>query len=95
MVAQVRAQRYPSSEPPHLNPAQLEKHLRKRGPALVMKLSPNSRMRLMKLAPSLDAKRLADPVLLRTLNELVLLDDDDAITWIESNLDEIERMVMP
>jgi hypothetical protein len=100
MVAYVKActpgarRRVASDDPPFLNAAQLETQLRKRAPALLMKLSPDARTRLMTLAPRLDATRLAEPLLLRKLNELVMLDDDDAVKWIESNLDEIERMVM-
>ena len=82
-----------SASPPRLDTQQMIGRLRERVPALLARLSPPVRARLLALAPKVTTTALGKPALLRKLDELAKLDDDGAAAWIEANPDEIEKAI--
>jgi hypothetical protein len=67
------------------------KQLRDRVLMLLPRLSPPTQMRLMALAPKVNATSQVQPELRRMLAELARLDDAGAIAWLEANLDDLEK----
>lgn len=80
----------PSEPDLTLDPEALRRALAAKAMAVNALLQPEERARLMKLAPML-MKVAADPEIARILSELVAMSTEDAVAWIRSHIDEIEK----
>jgi hypothetical protein len=73
-----------------LDPHALRQALAGKAVAIAALMEPDERARLMGLAPML-GKLAADPEIARMLAELVAMSTEDAVAWIRSHIDEIEK----